>query len=406
MFITTSLSNIATVIDGLAALTADKTRIFDWTSQSARKVAIQAARRLITNLEKPEETIQHTAFLPIQNICARIAIDLNLFQIVIDHSGESQDVPVTSVAISESCNAESLFIVRIMRILVANGFFNEAGHQSYLPNEVTRTMTQPKYKACIEFFFDQALITGAKVPEYFRQKGFKSPRDARAGPFQYAINTDLETFHYWSTQPRVYETFNILMTGSKGSKLGWTHWFPIKENLLLGCKSAEGSTLMVDIGGGIGTEISEFYINFPSFPGRLILQDLPPVIRSVKELQAKVERQEYNFFTPQLVRGARIYYFHFVLHDWPDEMAIEILRNTASAMEPGYSKLIINELILPDIQCSLFDAGLDINMMNLHSGIERSESQWTSILNGAGLEVVKFWYNPGEGPGVIEAILS
>jgi hypothetical protein len=49
-------------------------------------------------------------------------------------------------------------------------------------------------------------------------------------------------------------------------------------------------------------------------------------------------------------------------------------------MTKGYSKLFINDIILPDVNCSLFQAGFDINMMAMHAGIERSRNQWTTLL--------------------------
>lgn len=69
-----------------------------------------------------------------------------------------------------------------------------------------------------------------------------------------------------------------------------------------------------------------------------------------------------------------------------------------------HSRVILNEMILPDVLCPLYAACLDLNMMTLHSGMERSEKQWRNLLHSAGLEIVKFWHNPREGEGVIEAI--
>ena len=61
--------------------------------------------------------------------------------------------------------------------------------------------------------------------------------------------------------------------------------------------------------------------------------------------------------------GARCYYFRSIFHDWPDEDCIKILKNTAAAMTPGYSKLLMSEFVLPVKDCPLYPALLDINMM-------------------------------------------
>ena len=60
-------------------------------------------------------------------------------------------------------------------------------------------------------------------------------------------------------------------------------------------------------------------------------------------------------------------------------------------MKPGYSKLLIFEWILPDVGTPLYPALLDINMLALLSGMERTETQWTELLSSVELEIVKFW---------------
>ena len=61
---------------------------------------------------------------------------------------------------------------------------------------------------------------------------------------------------------------------------------------------------------------------------------------------------------------------------WPDEKCMEILKNTISAMETGYSKLIINDIVVPDLGATQSATRSDINMMSLLASMEQSESQW------------------------------
>lgn len=75
-------------------------------------------------------------------------------------------------------------------------------------------------------------------------------------------------------------------------------------------------------------------------------------------------------------------------------------------MKPNYSKLLISEFVLPDTDTALFPATLDIQMMGLHAGMERSEKHWKALLDSAGLEVVKIWQEVRGGEGVIEARLK
>ena len=97
-----------------------------------------------------------------------------------------------------------------------------------------------------------------------------------------------------------------------------------------------------------------------------------------------------------------------MLHDWPDEKCRVILCELMSAMKLGYSKLILNESILPDMDCSPWFATNDINMMAILAGMTRSRSQYVELVESVGLEVVKVWRSPDseDAEGVIEAVLK
>lgn len=78
--------------------------------------------------------------------------------------------------------------------------------------------------------------------------------------------------------------------------------------------------------------------------------------------------------------------------------------NTASAMAQNYSKLIIVDFVLPDVNVPLFQASLDIQMMSIGAGVERSENQWRELLSSAGFEIVNIWRNNPGMEAVIEAV--
>jgi hypothetical protein len=141
--------------------------------------------------------------------------------------------------------------------------------------------------------------------------------------------------------------------------------------------------LLVDIGGGLGHDLAAFHARFPSLSGRLILQDLPAVINDIEELSPSIERTVYDFFTPQPVKGARAYYLRTVLHDFPDKKAIQILRIILEAMT-SESILLVNENFLPEKDVPLYNAEVDFSMLSLFSSMERTEKQWTALLEGLG----------------------
>jgi len=75
-------------------------------------------------------------------------------------------------------------------------------------------------------------------------------------------------------------------------------------------------------------------------------------------------------------------------------------------MKPGYSKLLLHEMIIPEQGASPFHAMLDLSMMVFNGGMERTEKMWKELLSKAGLEVVQVWLPPEEdADGIIEAVL-
>jgi len=81
-----------------------------------------------------------------------------------------------------------------------------------------------------------------------------------------------------------------------------------------------------------------------------------------------------------------------------------ILTELQRAMKPGYSKLFVHELIVPEREASTWMVTQDFNMMTLCATMERTEQEWREMLSDAGLTVIGV-YSDGDGvsEGVIEA---
>jgi hypothetical protein len=245
------------------------------------------------------------------------------------------------------------------------------------------------------------------MPDYFKSSGYRLPSDASSGPFQFAFDTPLETYTYWATKPEVADNFNTFMAGKlNATETGqsWEEAYPVKENIIDGFDARISDALFVDIAGGRGHEVGQLKAKFPNFPGRFILEDLPGVIDDIKELDSSIERIKYDFFESQPVKGARAYFMANIMHNWPDEDCRKILQNVVQVMVKGYSRLLLSDDIVPETNCPLRTFGRDIGMLSMHSGTQRSEKQWTTLLDPLGLRIIQFWYF-AKGEGLIEAVL-
>lgn len=72
-------------------------------------------------------------------------------------------------------------------------------------------------------------------------------------------------------------------------------------------------------------------------------------------------------------------------------------------MDKDYSMLLINDYVVPETGASLRTAAMDIQMMSLSAGMERTERQWVHLLGMSGLSVAKIWYSETGSESIIQA---
>lgn len=103
--------------------------------------------------------------------------------------------------------------------------------------------------------------------------------------------------------------------------------------------------------------------------------------------------------------AARVYYLRDILHNWNDALCHKILEHIRAAMDPSYSKVLINQWVVPTQRVSLLMVHQDFNMMATSSTMERTEQQTRELLDGAGLRIVKIWRpDDVESECIIEAV--
>ena len=90
------------------------------------------------------------------------------------------------------------------------------------------------------------------------------------------------------------------------------------------------------------------------------------------------------------------------MHDWADEECIKILGHIVAAMDPKVSRVLIDDYVVPDTKVDWLTASLDMCMWLFFSGIERTMSQWQTLFDAVGLEIVKVWSTTLSKSNVIE----
>ncbi|KAI9730961.1 MAG: hypothetical protein M1818_008036 [Claussenomyces sp. TS43310] len=309
---------------------------------------------------------------------------------------------VTAKQLSEQTGASALLIVRVMRVLIALGICDEVGEEVYLATPVTETLASPGFTGGTRYLYDLFVPAAAKITEYMHEIAFQNPQDKSL--FEYTFQAPL--WEYLGEHPAMQKDMMDYMAGRRKGGLRWLDLFPAASELGRGSLTNEdNAVLLVDIGGNQGHDLLMFKERHPDVSGRLVLMDLPEVVSKIQGPLEGIEVVPYSFFTPQPIKGAKAYFFRAICHDWPDKACQEFLGNTAKAMKADYSRLLINDFVLPDTKPDLHPALLDLMMMSMCSGAERTEKQWRALLESVGLEIVKIW-NKGSVEAVIEAKLK
>ena len=265
--------------------------------------------------------------------------------------------------------------------------------------------------------FDFGFQAAVKLPSYLQKTRFANPDQSPTlndggTLWQYALNTPFEFWDWLNQDPERVRAFNssMMARNQAATEAAWFRTFPVAKCLCSRPSTDLNDVLLVDVGGGVGQDIMAFRREFPSLPGRLILQDQGSTVSEIDTMYMKsqgIEVLTHNFFDPQPIRGARAYYFHHIFHDWPDNACWVILKQTVAVMSSaGKSKLLIVENVLPNTGVSSYLATRDMHMMTLFGSMERTESQWMNLLSHEGLEIVKIWELGANCESLIEAVLK
>jgi hypothetical protein len=247
---------------------------------------------------------------------------------------------------------------------------------------------------------------------YFEGNDNRSPEERTTQLLQSVFKTDASNaYEYWSTRPELERNFTTFMDGKFSPNVpaaAWTSLYPYKERIIDKFDVKSTSPIFVDVGGNKGHEAERFLNLLRDETGDthtpdIYVQDL--VIPDTRSQNQKIKYMDYNFFTPQPVRDSCVYFFANIFHNWSDERCRELLANLKGAMRPNYSKLLISDYLVPATGCPFAGFAMDLSMMILHSGKERTLKQWNDLLSSEGFTYNDHWVLP-DGRGIIEAMVK
>ena len=146
---------------------------------------------------------------------------------------------------------------------------------------------------------------------------------------------------------------------------------------------------VADIGGAHGVLLTAILRANPGTRG--ILFDLPHVIETAENaiategLSQRCELVSGDFFE-EVPEGADLHLLKQIVHDWDDERATRLLQNCHRALAPAGKLLLVEMVVPPDNRPSPAQA-MDLNMLVMLGGRERTEQEYEHLFQAAGFRL-------------------
>jgi hypothetical protein len=275
--------------------------------------------------------------------------------------------------LASECGAQSAPLLRVLRALAAFDVFRVtmAGQVSHSPrSRLLRSDAPTSLRTAARFW---------AAPGSWRAWGELDA--ALTGGIPHRVAWQTSRFDYLRQNPDEARVFDAFMAGMRDDR----------HEALAAAYDFSGVGVIVDVGGGNGETLR--HILRRSLRARGLVLDRDDVVQAIPaaaRLSGRIEAQGGDFLHG-VPAGADLYLLVRVLHDWPDEDCVRILKNCRSAMSNHARVLIVEQLLDPDPQRGRPTTYLlDIQMMAMFgSARERSREEFEALLSASGFTAVR-----------------
>ncbi|WP_428965041.1 methyltransferase [Micromonospora fluostatini] len=160
---------------------------------------------------------------------------------------------------------------------------------------------------------------------------------------------------------------------------------------------------IVDVGGGSGALLAAILERTPQASGVVFAPSSVEAAQQVLAQAGVADRCtiEEGSFLESAPAGGDAYILKHIVHDWPHEQAVAILRNVRSVIGPQ-GKLLLMESVVPEGNTPHSSKLVDLWLLLLVGGRERTEAEYRKLLSDAGFALSKITETPA-GVAIIEA---
>ncbi|KAK4199612.1 S-adenosyl-L-methionine-dependent methyltransferase [Triangularia verruculosa] len=307
------------------------------------------------------------------------------------------DAPISLADLQAKTPLDPINLARLIRLAITNKIFCEPTPGFIAHTAASKTLAQDDdLQAWVGFNGEDILPASAHVLQAL-QTHPEATSLTRTG-FQFAFNTvDKEpmfvTFGKDPNRAKRMGKAMVSLTGGEGYEP--SYFLDVKKGGYdFSDVDREGGTL-VDVGGSHGfmcVALADKYKNM-----KFVVQDLQKTVDSAPkpispdpQVAGRITLLAHDFFTEQVTRGADVYFFRWIMHNYSTPYAVQILRNLIPALKPG-ARIVIND------HCLFEGSGLeedpwdekvmrrmDVVMLSLLNAQERTESEFRELFAQAG----------------------
>jgi hypothetical protein len=284
-----------------------------------------------------------------------------------------KDGPQTCLTLAAATESDAPSLFRLMRALASVGVFSHVGRDGFALSplaERLRTEAPASLRAMV--------IT---IGEIHYQACGNLLHSVQTGCSAFDNTFGASLFDYLRQNVDAADAFNQGMA-NVASMLAYA---------VLMAYDFAGISSIVDVGGGHGTLLEKVLQFNPDMRGTVFdtASTIEGATRSLGK-NAWGRRCSYvagDFFT-SVPQGADAYILCGVIHDWDDNRALTILGNCRRAMTK-HSKILVVDMVVPPTKANCFSKLLDLNMLVMTGGRERTETEFCTLLDASGYKLTK-----------------
>lgn len=283
--------------------------------------------------------------------------------------------PSTLPELAEATQTRPDVLVRLLRVLVAEGVLRRDGDDFALTGSGQRLRSDV---AGSEWGRMMAMVS-----PWSARTWFELPTAIRTGEPVFAAANGMPFWDFLRAHPEASAYFDAAMASTgRGTPAA---------DLVAATQDLAAVTTLVDVAGGTGHLLASLVSRAPHLRG--VLADQPHVVAGADGMFANLgvadrcRAEPCDFFTA-VPEGGDAYLLSNILHDWPDQEAVAILR-TIRAAAPSGSRLWVLENVLPDAdrapaEDDLRKYLLDLVMLINFGASERTFAEYAELLERAG----------------------